>query len=198
MKDKFLKYQAQTTDHPISLQISHAVGSYIYTKDKKKYLDFVAGVSASNLGHKNEKILNAVKNQIEKYWHVMVYGEFIQEPSVKLCELISKHLPNTLNVTYLTNSGTEAIEAAMKLSKRVTGRTKIISANNGYHGNTQGAMSVMGFEKRKRAYRPLVPNIKFIDFNNIEHINLIDNNTASVILETIQGELDSFFLKKIS
>ena len=187
MKDKFLKYQAQTTDHPISLQISHAVGSYIYTKDKKKYLDFVAGVSASNLGHKNEKILNAVKNQIEKYWHVMVYGEFIQEPSVKLCELISKHLPNTLNVTYLTNSGTEAIEAAMKLSKRVTGRTKIISANNGYHGNTQGAMSVMGFEKRKRAYRPLVPNIKFIDFNNIEHINLIDNNTACVILETIQG-----------
>ena len=171
MKDKFLKYQAQTTDHPISLQISHAVGSYIYTKDKKKYLDFVAGVSASNLGHKNEKILNAVKNQIEKYWHVMVYGEFIQEPSVKLCELISEHLPNTLNVTYLTNSGTEAIEAAMKLSKRVTGRTKIISANNGYHGNTQGAMSVMGFEKRKRAYRPLVPNIKFIDFGDARVVN---------------------------
>ena len=187
MRDKFLKYQAQTTDHPISLEVSHAIGSYIYTKDKKKYLDFVAGVSASNLGHKNKKILNAVKNQIEKYWHVMVYGEFVQESSVKLCELISKHLPDPLSVTYLTNSGTEAIEAAMKLSKRVTGRTKIISANNGYHGNTQGAMSVMGFEKRKRAYRPLIPNIKFIDFNNIDQINLIDNNTASVILETIQG-----------
>ena len=187
MRDKFLKYQAQTTNHPISLEVSHAIGSYIYTKDKKKYLDFVAGVSASNLGHKNKKILNAVKNQIEKYWHVMVYGEFVQEPSVKLCELISKHLPDPLSVTYLTNSGTEAIEAAMKLSKRVTGRTKIISANNGYHGNTQGAMSVMGFEKRKRAYRPLIPNIKFIDFNNIDQINSIDNNTASVILETIQG-----------
>ena len=187
MRDKFLKYQAQTTNHPISLEVSHAIGSYIYTKDKKKYLDFVAGVSASNLGHKNKKILNAVKNQIEKYWHVMVYGEFVQESSVKLCELISKHLPDPLSVTYLTNSGTEAIEAAMKLSKRVTGRTKIISANNGYHGNTQGAMSVMGFEKRKRAYRPLIPNIKFIDFNNIDQINLIDNNTASVILETIQG-----------
>ena len=187
MKDKFLKYQAQTTDNPISLEVSHAIGSYIYTKDKKKYLDFVAGVSASNLGHKNKKILSAVKNQIEKYWHVMVYGEFVQEPSVKLCELISKNLPDPLSVTYLTNSGTEAIEAAMKLSKRVTGRTKIISAKNGYHGNTQGAMSVMGFEKRKRAYRPLIPNIKFIDFNNIDQINLIDNNTASVILETIQG-----------
>jgi len=187
LRDKFLKYQAQTTNHPISLEVSHAIGSYIYTKDKKKYLDFVAGVSASNLGHKNKKILNAVKNQIEKYWHVMVYGEFVQESSVKLCELISKHLPDPLSVTYLTNSGTEAIEAAMKLSKRVTGRTKIISANNGYHGNTQGAMSVMGFEKRKRAYRPLIPNIKFIDFNNIDQINLIDNNTASVILETIQG-----------
>ncbi len=187
MRDKFLKYQAQTTNHPISLEVSHAIGSYIYTKDKKKYLDFVAGVSASNLGHKNKKILSAVKKQIEKYWHVMVYGEFVQESSVKLCELISKHLPDPLSVTYLTNSGTEAIEAAMKLSKRVTGRTKIISANNGYHGNTQGAMSVMGFEKRKRAYRPLIPNIKFIDFNNIDQINLIDNNTASVILETIQG-----------
>ena len=117
----------------------------------------------------------------------MVYGEFIQEPSIKLCELISKNLPNSLSVTYLTNSGTEAIEAAMKLSKRVTGRSKIISANNGYHGNTQGAMSIMGFEDRKRAYRPLIPGIKFIDFNNCEHINQIDNNTASVILETIQG-----------
>ena len=186
-KEKFLKYQAQTTENPICLDISDASGSFIYTKDKKKYLDFVAGVSAANLGHKNIKILNAVQNQIEKYWHVMVYGEFIQEPSIKLCELISKNLPNSLSVTYLTNSGTEAIEAAMKLSKRVTGRSKIISANNGYHGNTQGAMSIMGFEDRKRAYRPLIPGIKFIDFNNCEHINQIDNNTASVILETIQG-----------
>ena len=186
-KEKFLKYQAQTTENPICLDISDALGSFIYTKDKKKYLDFVAGVSAANLGHKNIKILNAVQNQIEKYWHVMVYGEFIQEPSIKLCELISKNLPNSLSVTYLTNSGTEAIEAAMKLSKRVTGRSKIISANNGYHGNTQGAMSIMGFEDRKRAYRPLIPGIKFIDFNNCEHINQIDNNTASVILETIQG-----------
>tara|TARA_B100001057_G_scaffold463338_1_gene517228 strand:+ start:44 stop:1231 length:1188 start_codon:yes stop_codon:yes gene_type:complete len=186
-KEKFLKYQAQTTENPICLDISHALGCFIYTKDKKKYLDFVAGVSAANLGHKNIKILNAVQNQINKYWHVMVYGEFLQEPSIKLCELISKNLPDSLSVTYLTNSGTEAIEAAMKLSKRVTGRSKIISANNGYHGNTQGAMSIMGFEDRKRAYRPLIPGIKFIDFNNCEHIKQIDNNTASVILETIQG-----------
>ena len=186
-KKKFLKYQAQTTENPICLDISDALGSFIYTKDKKKYLDFVAGVSAANLGHKNIKILNAVQNQIKKYWHVMVYGEFLQDPSIKLCELISKNLPDSLSVTYLTNSGTEAIEAAMKLSKRVTGRSKIISANNGYHGNTQGAMSIMGFEDRKRAYRPLIPGIKFIDFNNCEHIKQIDNSTASVILETIQG-----------
>ena len=186
-KKKFLKYQAQTTENPICLDISDAFGSFIYTKDKKKYLDFVAGVSAANLGHKNIKILNAVQNQIKKYWHVMVYGEFLQDPSIKLCELISKNLPDSLSVTYLTNSGTEAIEAAMKLSKRVTGRSKIISANNGYHGNTQGAMSIMGFEDRKRAYRPLIPGIKFIDFNNCEHIKQIDNSTASVILETIQG-----------
>ena len=119
-KEKFLKYQAQTTENPICLDISDALGSFIYTKDKKKYLDFVAGVSAANLGHKNIKILNAVQNQIKKYWHVMVYGEFLQEPSIKLCELISKNLPDSLSVTYLTNSGTEAIEAAMKLSKRVT------------------------------------------------------------------------------
>ena len=195
-RDKFLKYQAQTTENPICLDVSHANGSFIYTSDKKKYLDFVAGVSASNLGHKNDKILNAVKNQIDKYWHVMVYGEFIQKPSLKLCELISKNLPDSLSVTYLTNSGTEAIEAAMKLSKRVTGRSKIISANNGYHGNTQGAMSVMGFEERKRAYRPLIPNIKFIDFNNFKQIKQIDNDTASVILETIQGGAGFILPKK--
>lgn len=187
MKKKFFKYQAQTTDHPLALEISHAEGSYIYDNKNKKYLDFVSGVSASNLGHRNKSVSNAVKKQIDKYWHVMVYGEFVQEPTVKLCELLSKNLPRSLSNTYLTNSGTEAVEAAMKLAKRATGRTKIIAAKNGYHGNTQGAMSIMGFEDRKRAYRPLLPDIEFIVFNNYDDIKKIDNKTAAVFLETIQG-----------
>jgi len=187
LKDKFFKYQAQTTNNPISLEILRAEGSYIYDTNNKKYLDFVAGVSASNLGHKNKKIKKAVLDQIEKYWHVMVYGEFVQEPTVKLCELISNNLPNSLSSTYLTNSGTEAMEAAMKLAKRVTGRSEFIAAKNSYHGNTQGAMSIMGFEGRKRAYRPLLPDINFIEFNNENDITLINSKTSAVILETIQG-----------
>jgi acetylornithine/succinyldiaminopimelate/putrescine aminotransferase len=187
LKDKFFKYQAQTTNNPISLEVLRAEGSYIYDTNNKKYLDFVAGVSASNLGHKNKKIKKAVLDQIEKYWHVMVYGEFVQEPTVKLCELISNNLPNSLSSTYLTNSGTEAMEAAMKLAKRVTGRSEFIAAKNSYHGNTQGAMSIMGFEGRKRAYRPLLPDINFIEFNNENDITLINSKTSAVILETIQG-----------
>ncbi len=187
MKNKFFKYQAQTTNHPIALEVSHAKGSYIFDVNKKKYLDFVSGISASNLGHRNKAINRAVKKQIDKYWHVMVYGEFVQEPTVNLCELLSKNLPKSLSNTYLTNSGTEAIEAAMKLAKRDTGRSKIIGANNGYHGNTQGAMSIMGFEERKRAYRPLLPDIDFIEFNNEKDIEKIDSQTAAVVLETIQG-----------
>ena len=187
MKEFFFKYQAQTTNNPISLEILKASGSYIYDTNNNKYLDFVAGVSASNLGHNNKKIKKAVLKQIDLYWHVMVYGEFIQKPTVKLCKLLSQNLPKLLSNTYLTNSGTEAIEAAMKLAKRVTGKSELIAAKNGYHGNTQGAMSIMGFEERKRAYRPLIPDIKFIEFNNIEDISIITNKTAGVIVETIQG-----------
>ena len=187
MKEDFFKYQAQTTNNPISLEILKASGSYIYDRNNNKYLDFVAGVSASNLGHNNKKIKKAVLKQIDLYWHVMVYGEFIQKPTVKLCKLLSQNLPKLLSNTYLTNSGTEAIEAAMKLAKRVTGKSELIAAKNGYHGNTQGAMSIMGFEDRKRAYRPLIPDIKFIEFNNIEDISIITNKTAGVIVETIQG-----------
>ena len=187
MIENFIKYQAQTTNNPISLEILRASGSYIYDTNNNKYLDFVAGVSASNLGHNNKKIKKAVLKQIDLYWHVMVYGEFIQKPTVKLCKLLSQNLPKLLSNTYLTNSGTEAIEAAMKLAKRVTGKSELIAAKNGYHGNTQGAMSIMGFEERKRAYRPLIPDIKFIEFNNIENISIITNKTAGVIVETIQG-----------
>lgn len=202
MKEFFFKYQAQTTNNPISLEILKASGSYIYDTNNNKYLDFVAGVSASNLGHNNKKIKKAVLKQIDLYWHVMVYGEFIQKPTVKLCKLLSQNLPKLLSNTYLTNSGTEAIEAAMKLAKRVTGKSELIAAKNGYHGNTQGAMSIMGFEERKRAYRPLIPDIKFIEFNNIEDISIITNKTAGVIVETIQGGAgfilpEKHYLKKL-
>ena len=196
MKEDFFKYQAQTTNNPISLEILRASGSYIYDTNNNKYLDFVAGVSASNLGHNNKKIKKAVLKQIDLYWHVMVYGEFIQKPTVKLCKLLSQNLPKLLSNTYLTNSGTEAIEAAMKLAKRVTGKSELIAAKNGYHGNTQGAMSIMGFEERKRAYRPLIPDIKFIEFNNIEDISIITNKTAGVIVETIQGGAGFILPKK--
>ena len=196
MKENFFKYQAQTTNNPISLEILRASGSYIYDTNNNKYLDFVAGVSASNLGHNNKKIKKAVLKQIDLYWHVMVYGEFIQKPTVKLCKLLSQNLPKLLSNTYLTNSGTEAIEAAMKLAKRVTGKSELIAAKNGYHGNTQGAMSIMGFEERKRAYRPLIPDIKFIEFNNIEDISTITNKTAGVIVETIQGGAGFILPKK--
>ena len=171
----------------MALEISYAEGSFIYDINKKKYLDFVSGVSASNLGHRNKAIVKAVKKQIDKYLHVMVYGEFIQKPTVELCELLAKNLPKSLSNTYLTNSGTEAIEAAMKLAKRTTGRTKIIGAKNSYHGSTQGSLSIMGFEKRKRAYRPLLPNIDFIEFNNLKSLKKIDLQTAAVVIETIQG-----------
>lgn len=196
MKEDFFKYQAQTTNNPISIEILRASGSYIYDTNNNKYLDFVAGVSASNLGHNNKKIKKAVLKQIDLYWHVMVYGEFIQKPTVKLCKLLSQNLPKLLSNTYLTNSGTEAIEAAMKLAKRVTGKSELIAAKNGYHGNTQGAMSIMGFEERKRAYRPLIPDIKFIEFNNIEDISIITNKTAGVVVETIQGGAGFILPKK--
>ena len=186
MIKKFIKYQGQTTENPLGLEVIKAKGSYIYTKDKK-YLDFVAGVSVNNLGHSNPIINNAIINQLKDYSHVMVYGEFILKPSIKLCELISKILPSKLDSTYLTNSGTEAIEASLKLAKRSTGRQKIISMINSYHGSTHGSLSVSGFEKRKRRYRPLLPNIFHINFNSLSDLELIDNSTSCVIIEPIQG-----------
>lgn len=187
MSEDFLKYQAQTTPRPLAMEISHAEGSYIYDTNNKEYLDFVAGVSACTLGHKHPKVVKAIKDQLDKYLHVMVYGEYIQEPAVELTKLLSKHLPESLETTYLTNSGTEAIEGALKLARRATGRSEIIAAKHAYHGNTMGSMSVMGFEERKQAFRPLIPDIHFIAFNNVDDIQRITYKTAAVILETIQG-----------
>ena len=187
MKTDFFKYQAQTTPHPIGMEISHASGSYIYDSNNKAHLDFVAGVSACPLGHRHPKIIQAIRTQLECYMHVMVYGEYIQKPAVELTKLLAKHLPSNLEKTYLTNSGTEAIEGAIKLAKRATGRSEVIAAKNAYHGNTMGSMSVMGYEERKQAFRPLIPNIRFIEFNNKTDLEYITQNTACVILETIQG-----------
>ena len=188
MQSDFLKYQAQTSPHPLAIEISHADGSYIYDSNGKAYLDFIAGVSANSLGHNHPKIKKAIVEQLNTYTHVMVYGEFVQKPSVELCKLLVAQLPQRENWSvYLTNSGTEATEGALKLAKKHTGRTEIIAAKNAYHGNTQGAMSVCGNEHQNRAFRPLVPGIKFITFNNEDEIQKITNNTAAVILETIQG-----------
>lgn len=187
MLDDFLKYQAQTTPHPLAMTISHAEGSYIYDTNNKAYLDFVAGVSACSLGHKHPKVVKAIKDQLDKYLHVMVYGEYAQEPAVDLAKLLAKHLPKPLETTYLTNSGTEAIEGALKLARRVTGRSEIIAAHHAYHGNTMGSLSVMGFEERKSAFRPLIPDVRFITFNQEADLSRITTKTAAVILETIQG-----------
>jgi acetylornithine/succinyldiaminopimelate/putrescine aminotransferase len=187
MKQDFLKYQAQTSPYPLGMEISHAVGSYIYDTNNKKYLDFVAGVSAVCLGHQHPKVNQAIKDQLDKYSHVMVYGEYAQHPAVAYCKLLVENLPPNLNKVYLVNSGTEACEGALKLVRRVTGRSQLISCHNAYHGNTMGSMSVMGFEERKQIFRPLIPDVDFITFNNEEDIQKITTKTAGIILESIQG-----------
>ena len=202
LKSDFLKYQTQTSPHPLGMEISHAEGSYIYDTNQKAYLDFVAGVSACTLGHRHPKVIAAIKKQLDSYLHVMVYGEYIQKSAVALTKLLADNLPDSLKTTYLTNSGTEAVEGALKLAKRATGRSGIIAAKHAYHGNTMGAMSVMGFEERKQAFRPLIPDVSFITFNDLEDIQKITNQTACVILETIQGgagfiEPNTDYLKQI-
>ncbi len=187
MKEDFFTYQAQTTPFAAGFEVEKASGSYIYGKDGRKYLDFVAGVSANTLGHSHPKIVEAIKTQAEKYLHVMVYGEYAQEMPVKLCKLLAEATPEPLEVTYLVNSGAEAIDGSLKLAKRYTGREEIISFKNSYHGNTHGALSVSGNEYHKREFRPLLPMISFIEFNNEEDLSQITEKTAGVILETIQG-----------
>lgn len=187
MKQEFFKYQAQTTPYAAGFEVEKAEGSYIYGKDGRAYLDFVAGVSANTLGHSHPKVVNAIKEQADKYLHVMVYGEYAQEKPVELCRLLAEATPEPLEVTYLVNSGAEAIDGALKLAKRYTGREEIISMKNSYHGNTHGALSVSGNEFHKREFRPLLPMITFIEFNNEEEFSKITEKTACVIAETIQG-----------
>lgn len=183
----FFTYQAQTTPFASGFEVERAEGSYIYGKDGRKYLDFVAGVSANTLGHSHPKIINAIKEQADKYLHTMVYGEYAQEKPVALCKLLAEATPEPLEVTYLVNSGAEGIDGALKLAKRYTGREEIISMKNAYHGNTHGALSVAGNEVHKREFRPLLPMVNFIEFNNPEDFDKITEKTACVIAETIQG-----------
>ena len=198
----FFKYQAQTSPYPLALEVSHAKGSYVYDTQGNAYLDFVAGVSACTLGHQPQRVNDAIKKQLDTYSHVMVYGEYAQHPATELCKLLADNLPYPLTKTYLVNSGTEAIEGALKLARRVTGRSQLISCHNAYHGNTMGSMSVMGFEERKQIFRPLIPDVDFITFNNEADLEKITTKTAGILLETIQGgagfiEPQNDFLKKV-
>ena len=202
MNHDFIQYQAQTSPYPLGMEVSHAVGSYIYDTNNKRYLDFVAGVSACSLGHQHPRVNQAIKDQLDLYSHVMVYGEYSQSPAVEYCKLMASLLPAPLDKTYLVNSGTEAIEGALKLARRVTGRSQLISCHNAYHGNTMGSMSVMGFEERKQIFRPLIPDVEFITFNNEADLEKITTKTAGILLETIQGgagfiQPENDFLKKV-
>ena len=183
----FLQYQARTTPNPLGIEIVKARGSYIWDEKGNKYLDFVAGVSACSLGHRHPRVVRALRRQSRKYLHVMVYGEFAQGPSVRLSKKLINALPQPLEQVYLTNSGTEAIEGALKMAKRYTGRDELIGALNSYHGSTHGSLSLTGYEEIKKGYGPLLPNVDFIRFNAEEDLHKIGHKTAAVILETIQG-----------
>ena len=185
--EQFKKYQAQTTPYPLGLDIDRAEGCWIWDKSGKKYLDLEAGVSANVIGHSNPRVVKAIKDQVDRYMHVMVYGEFIQDAPLEYCRMLSSLLEPELNCVYMVNSGTEAIEASIKLAKRVTGRTEMVGALYAYHGNTQGSLSMLGVEGQKSAFRPLIPGIRFMRYNNWEDIEMITERTAGVLLESIQG-----------
>ncbi len=184
----FLNYLGQTSEKPLLLEIEKAEGIYLYGPEGKVYIDLISGVSVSNIGHGNREIVNAVKEQVDLYMHLMVYGEIIQSPQVKLAEKIISLLPPQLNNCYFVNSGSEAVEGAIKLAKKYTGRSKIVSFINSYHGSTAGALSVTGSEPFKNAFRPLLPDVFFIPFNNIYTLDIIDSETACVITEPVQAE----------
>ena len=184
----FQQHVAQTSPAPVGLEIVSASGNYLYDADGKKYLDLIGGISVCNIGHGHLQVIAAIKEQAEKYLHVMVYGELIQSPQVQYASLLAAHLPPSLNCVYFTNSGTEATEGAIKLARRATGRTDVISCNNAYHGNTLGSLSVMGSEYWRNAFRPLMPGVWRYDFNSDELIDAINTHTACVIIETVQAE----------
>ncbi len=188
LRQLFLANNAQTTDFPLLLEFERAEGIYMYDKEGKAFIDLISGIGVSNLGHSNPYVINAIKNQLDKYMHLMVYGEYVQTPQVKFAEKLVSLLPAHLQSVYFINSGGEAVEGALKLAKRYTGRHQIIACKNSYHGSTHGALSVMGNEEFKQAYRPLLPGVNFVNFNSIADLDFITNKTACVIIETVQGE----------
>lgn len=187
-REIFLRHIAQTSSSPIALEIAKAEGCFLYDTSGKEYLDLIGGISVANIGHRHPKVLAAIHKQLDAYLHVMVYGEFIENPQVQYAKLLSEHLPSSLNSVYFTNSGTEAVEGAMKLAKRVTNRSQIIAFDNSYHGSTQGALSVMGREYWRNAFRPLLPDVLHLEYNCYESLNNITELTACVIAETVQAE----------
>lgn len=187
-EDVFLDHLAQTSPNPFLISIHHAEGIYLYSPEGKRYTDLISGIGVSVVGHRHPKVIQAIKDQLDKHLHVMVYGEYIQSPSNLLAKKLSEILPAKLNCCYFVNSGTEANEGALKLAKRYTGRTEIISCKGSYHGSTHGSLSVSGNETKKSAFRPLLPDVRFIEFGNLEDVNHITSQTACVIMETIQGD----------
>jgi acetylornithine/N-succinyldiaminopimelate aminotransferase len=187
-RELFHKHLGQTSTSPLALEIVQAEGCMLTDASGKKYIDLIGGISVANTGHRHPKLLDAIKKQLDAYLHVMVYGEFVLSPQVKYAKALTEKLPAELDSVYFTNSGAEAVEGAMKLAKRVTGRTKIIAFENAYHGSTQGALSIIGSEYWRNAYRPLLPSIDHLRFNSDEDLERIDQNTACVIVETVQGE----------
>jgi acetylornithine/succinyldiaminopimelate/putrescine aminotransferase len=201
-QEEFFRLQAQTTAYSPAFEVERAEGNYIYGKDGRAYLDFVAGVSACNVGHGHPHVVRAVQEQAARHMHVMVYGEYVQDVPLRLAQMLAERLPSPMETIYIVNSGTEGIEGALKLAKRYTGRREIVTAEGAYHGSTHGALSVMGNETYKRAYRPLLPGIKQIRFNEEADLETISCRTAAVILETIQGangfiEPKNDYLKKV-
>lgn len=198
----FYNYLAQTSETPLALEIEKAEGLYLVDVSGKRYMDLISGISVSNIGHRHPKVLAAIQNQLDKYLYLMVYGEYIQSPQVKLAKLLADRLPKKLSSVYFVNSGSEAIEGAMKLTKRFTGRTEIVSFKNGYHGSTHGSLSIMGNEDFKNTFRPLLPDTRQIEFNNTFDLKYITERTAGVFVETIQGEAgavipEAGFLKQL-
>lgn len=188
LKELFLKNLGQTSRFPFGLEVDHAKGSKIYSPDGKDYYDLLSGFSVNNIGHANPRVIEAVQNQAEKYMHTMVYGELVQSPQVKYASLLISLLPDALNKVFFVSSGSEAIEGSLKLAKRATGRPELISFNDSYHGSTHGALSMMGSEKYKTHFRPLLPDVRLLDFNSFDQLNQISNRTAAVLVEPIQAE----------
>jgi len=187
-RELFLKHIAQTSPSPLAFEIKKAEGCLLYDTNGKEYIDLIGGISVANIGHRHPKVIEAIKKQLDAYMHVMVYGEFIESPQVQYAKLLTDNLPPSLNSVYFTNSGAEAIEGSMKLAKRVTNRTQIVAFKNSYHGSTQGALSIIGDEHWRNAFRPLLPDVLHLEYNSFKSLDEISEKTACVIAETIQAE----------